>query len=99
MSRKNRVGWLIFALVFFGLDTLGMLIFNGIAADGIIDIVFHAWIIYYLVVGIIAHNKLKNYPYEDEPVMAYQNAVSQAEVAQEAEAAPTALLTLTAKKL
>lgn len=88
MSRKNRVGWLIFALVFFGLDTLGMLIFNGIAAEGIIDIVFHAWIIYYLVVGIIAHNKLKNYPYEDEPVMAYQNAVSQAEGAQEAEAAP-----------
>ena len=88
MSKKNRVGWLIFALVFFGLDTLGMLIFNGIAADGIIDIVFHAWIIYYLVVGIIAHNKLKNYPYEDEPVMAYQNAVSQAEGAQEAEAAP-----------
>ena len=88
MSRKNRVGWLIFALVFFGLDTLGMLIFNGIAAEGIIDIVFHAWIIYYLVVGIIAHNKLKNYPYEDEPVMAYQNAVPQAEGAQEAEAAP-----------
>lgn len=88
MSKKNRVGWLIFALVFFGLDTLGMLIFNGIAAEGIIDIVFHAWIIYYLVVGIIAHNKLKNYPYEDEPVKAYQNAVSQAEGAQEAEAAP-----------
>ena len=88
MSKKNRVGWLIFALVFFGLDTVGMLIFNGIAADGIIDIVFHAWIIYYLVVGIIAHNKLKNYPYEDEPVMAYQNAVSQTEGAQEAEAAP-----------
>ena len=88
MSKKNRVGWLIFALVFFGLDTLGMLIFNGIAADGIIDIVFHAWIIYYLVVGIIAHNKLKNYPYEDEPVMAYQNAVSQTEGAQEAETAP-----------
>ena len=90
MSKKNRVGWLIFALVFFGLDTLGMLIFNGFAADGIIDIVFHAWIIYYLVVGIIAHNKLKNYPYEDEPVMAYQNAVPQAEGVQEAEAAAEA---------
>ena len=90
MSKKNRVGWLIFALVFFGLDTLGMLIFNGFAADGILDIVFHAWIIYYLVVGIIAHNKLKNYPYEDEPVMAYQNAAFQAEGAQEAEAAAEA---------
>lgn len=82
MSKKNRVGWLIFALVFFGLDTLGMLIFNGFAAESIIDIVFHAWIIYYLVVGIIAHNKLRNYPYEDEPVMAYENAVPQAEAAE-----------------
>ena len=82
MSKKNRVGWLIFALVFFGLDTLGMLIFNGFAAESIIDIVFHAWIIYYLVVGIIAHNKLRNYPYEDEPVMAYENAIPQAEAAE-----------------
>ena len=82
MSRKNRVGWLIFALVFFGLDTVGMLIVYGFAVDVIVNILFHAWVIYYLVVGIIAHNKLKNYPYEDEPVMAYENAVPQAEVAE-----------------
>jgi hypothetical protein len=35
MSRKNRVGWLIFTLVFFGLDTLGMLFINGISFDSV----------------------------------------------------------------
>ncbi len=84
MSKKNRVGWLIFALVFFGLDTVGMLIFNGIAADGIIDIVFHAWVIYYLVMGIIAHRKLKYMP-EEAPVTGFE-AVS-AETAEVSEAA------------
>lgn len=84
MSKKNRVGWLIFALVFFGLDTVGMLIFNGIAADGIIDIVFHAWVIYYLVIGIIAHRKLKYMP-EYEPVTANEAPADEtAEVSQAA---------------
>ena len=69
MSSKNRVGWLIFALVFFSLDTLGMLVLNGFSFDTIIDIVFHAWVIYYLVIGIIAHNKLKNLPPEEETVL------------------------------
>ncbi|MBR6506958.1 MAG: hypothetical protein IKT37_05095 [Clostridia bacterium] len=67
MSKKNRVGWIIFALVFFGLDTAGMLILNGFAAESIMNIVFHAWVIYYLVVGIIAHRKLLYMP-EYEPV-------------------------------
>lgn len=86
MSRKNRVGWLIFALVFFGLDTVGMLIFNGIAADGIVDIVFHAWVIYYLVMGIIAHRKLKILP-EEAPVTEFEAVAAEpAEVSEPAEA-------------
>lgn len=66
MSSKNRVGWLIFALVFFGLDTLGMLFINGISVDAIFDVIFHGWVIYYLVIGINAHKKLKELP-EEEP--------------------------------
>ncbi len=65
-SNKNRVGWLIFALVFFGIDTLGMLLINGISFEAILDVVFHGWVIYYLVLGINAHNKLKNLPPEEE---------------------------------
>ncbi len=87
MSKKNRVGWLIFALVFFGLDTVGMLIFNGIAADGIIDIVFHAWVIYYLVMGIIAHRKLKYMP-EEAPVTGFEAVSAETAEAPEAAAEP-----------
>lgn len=68
MSGKNRVGWLIFALVFFGLDTLGMLVLNGISLGSAFDILFHGWVIYELIVGIVAHNKLKNLPPEEVAV-------------------------------
>ncbi len=83
MSKKNRVGWIIFALVFFGLDTAGMLILNGFAAESIMNIVFHAWVIYYLVVGIVAHRKLKYMP-EEAQENVYEAAAG--EVTEEAEA-------------
>ena len=66
LSKKNRVGWLITAAVFFGIDTLGMLWLYGISADAIFDIVFHAWVLYYLITGVINGLKLKNLP-EDDP--------------------------------
>ncbi|MBQ2863481.1 MAG: hypothetical protein IJE84_04825 [Clostridia bacterium] len=60
MSSKNRGGWLIFALVLFSIDTLAMLFLNGIiSVDTIIDVLFHVWVMYYLVVGISAYRKLK----------------------------------------
>ena len=68
MSNKKRVGWLIFALVFFGSDTLGMFFINGISIESAFDILFHAWVIYYLVVGISAHYKLKKLPAEEETI-------------------------------
>lgn len=64
MSRKNRSGWLVFALVLFGIDTLGMLFLNGIAIDSLMDILFHAWVIYYLIIGISASSNLKYLPAE-----------------------------------
>lgn len=70
MSNKNRVGWLIFALVFFSVDTLGMLLINGFAVDSIIDILFHALVIYYLIIGISAHYKLKKLPPDENEVNA-----------------------------
>lgn len=66
LSNKGRVGWLIFALVFIGVDTLGMFVLNGISFDSILDLIFHAWIIYELAVGIHAHYKLKKLPPEEE---------------------------------
>lgn len=59
LSKKNRVGWVIAALVFFVLDTVVMFRYYGISTDMIMDIVFHAWVIVSLSVGIYAHFKRK----------------------------------------
>lgn len=64
LSRKNKVGWLIFALVLFALDSVMMFLFSGISVDTIFDVLFHAWVIYYLVVGIRASKRLKLLPVE-----------------------------------
>lgn len=63
-SKKPKAGWLIFALVFFVIDTAAMLILSGITADGILDIVFHGWVIVSLIIGISACVKLKKLPEE-----------------------------------
>ena len=66
LSRKQKSGWLIVALVFFVIDTFGMFYLWGISIDMILDLLFHIWVIYYLVSGIVAAKKLKNLP-EEEP--------------------------------
>lgn len=66
LSKKPRVGWLIFALVFFALDTVLMLLIGGEAFTTIIDIVFHGWALFSLIGGIRAYYKLKKLP-EEEP--------------------------------
>ena len=69
MSKKHGIGWIITALVLFGLDTVMMFLIQGFAVDSIIDILFHAWVIYYLIVGIVSYLKLKNLP-EEDPIAA-----------------------------
>ena len=65
MSKKHGIGWIITALVLFGLDTILMFLIQGVAIDAILDIVFHGWVIYYLIVGIVSYLKLKDLPEED----------------------------------
>ena len=64
-SKKN-VGWMIFSLVFFAVDTAVMLYMTGVSSDMILDIVFHAWVIVSLVSGVISYFKLKKLP--EEPI-------------------------------
>lgn len=66
-TKKGNKGWLVFALVFFSVDTGAMLLLNGISTDMIIDVVFHAWVVYSLATGVSAANKLQKLP-EEEPV-------------------------------
>lgn len=66
---KKRIGWMIAALVLMIVDTIALIAFYLLASEisGILDFVFHAMIIYYLVAGIVSAKKLKKLPPE-EPV-------------------------------
>ncbi|MBQ3013850.1 MAG: hypothetical protein IJD75_01765 [Clostridia bacterium] len=66
---KRNMAFLIASLVLFGLDTVGMFVLFGFSSDMILDIVFHAWVIYYLILGIVAGVKLKNLPPEEAEVV------------------------------
>lgn len=59
MAKKRKVGWLIVALVFFAIDTIVFFWWYGFSADMILDLLFHIWVAYYLVMGIMGHFKLK----------------------------------------
>ena len=63
---KKHVGWMIAALVFFSVDCCYLLFMYELTAV-IIDIVFHAWIMFYLITGVINGFKLKNMPEEPIP--------------------------------
>ena len=67
-SDKGRVGWMVFAAVLFGLDTLGMVLLGGLSLDYAFDILFHAWFLYSLISGVCAYYKLKKLPPEEEAV-------------------------------
>ena len=64
-SKKGKSGWLIFALVFFAIDTV-LLVVMTLPSISIVDLIFHAWVLYSLFTGISAAKKLKNLP--EEPV-------------------------------
>ncbi len=70
-SSKPRVAPLIISLVLYGLDALYVLYYTVIYLDPsmIIDIVFHAWVIFYLISGIIAATKLRRLPPESAEVI------------------------------
>lgn len=71
-SKKFKKGWLITALVFFGVDSLVMLLLSGFMVESLIDYAFHAWVIVSLAMGISACGKMKKLPPEEEvpaPVM------------------------------
>lgn len=63
-TKKVKLGWMIFAFAFFVVDTLAMLIIGGISLDMLIDYVFHAWVLFSLLNGILAGRKLKKLPEE-----------------------------------
>lgn len=85
LSKKHR-GWMVVALILFALDTLaslGMLLLDGTM---FIDLLFHVWVLYYLISGTVAMVKMKNQPEQPEmPVYAEGAPEQPAEFAPPAE--------------
>lgn len=79
-ARKKKVGWLIFALVFFCIDTVAMFLFTGFAVESIVDIIFHVWVIASLSIGINNYFKLKKLPEEDFEIISEEAASSTEQV-------------------
>ncbi len=85
-SNKNRVGWMIVALVLFAVDTAAMFLLNGISSDSLFDILFHAYVLYYLIVGVISYFKLKKLSVETTVAVNYEAAHEVAQATEAAEA-------------
>lgn len=60
LSKNHKVGWMIFALIFFSADTLATFLLAGIDLSMIVNYIFHAWVIFELARGIYVHYKWKN---------------------------------------
>lgn len=74
-AKKKKLPGLIISLVLFVIDTLAMLYIIGISKDMILDLIFHAWVIISLVLGIVNYVKLKKLPEEEQtPVTEDNNA-------------------------
>ena len=79
MARKKKVGWLIFGLVFFCLDTVAFVVLNGVYSEVIIDIIFHIWVIVSLAGGIATHKKIKKLAAQSAEPVYYENGTEDAE--------------------
>lgn len=73
-AKQQKVGWLIFALVFFCLDTILMFLYFGFTIDIFIDLAFHVYVIVSLSIGIYTHFKLKKLPPEEQNPQETQQA-------------------------
>lgn len=64
-SKNGRYGWMIAALVLFSIDCLALifgLISGFFAGNVIFDLLFHAWMMYYLISAVVNGSKMKRLP-------------------------------------
>lgn len=59
LSKKQKVGFLIATLALFAIDTASLFYFYGISSHIVIDLIFHACVLFSLSYGVYCHFKLK----------------------------------------
>lgn len=82
LSKNHKVGWLIFALVFFSVDTLATFYLMGLDVTMIVNYIFHALVIFELARGIYAHNKWKKISVLDAENVVLEDAGVEGETAE-----------------
>lgn len=65
LAKKKKVAALFAALALFVADTMLMLFMMDFSSDIIIDVVFHIWVVVYLITAIRTYYKIKNTPVAD----------------------------------
>ncbi len=65
-AKKPRVGWMIFALIFFTIDTVVLLVMMGFS-NSVFDLLLHGWFIFSMTRAVVSYFKLKKLPAEPEP--------------------------------
>lgn len=66
LSKRQKVGWLIFALIFFVLDTAWLIFYVGDIVGILLDLLFHLWVIFSLSMGIYAYIRLRKIPAQED---------------------------------
>lgn len=86
MSKKHH-GWMIGALVMFIIDTVAMILMYVSMGEfsGILDIAMHAWVLYYLVVGVKNGKQLKDAPAEEQEPIEVKDYITYDELEAEGE--------------
>ena len=74
---KKRPGWMVVALVFFLVDCFLLIALYDLTSV-IFDILFHAWVMFYLITGVKHGFALKKLP-EDEPLPAFGEILTEGE--------------------
>ncbi len=56
---KKHVGWMIAAAALFVVDTVFLILYYGVSVDFLMDYLFHAWVLFILIRGIVSYYRAK----------------------------------------
>jgi hypothetical protein len=56
---KKHVGWMIAAAALFVVDTMFLILYYGVSVDFLMDYLFHAWVLFILIRGIVSYYRAK----------------------------------------
>lgn len=69
LSRGGRVVWMIVASALMVVDGVMIFVLGGLDMYYALDIIFHAWVLYAMISGIVSYYKLKNLPEDSGDIL------------------------------